>query len=154
MKYLLLFLAVSIHVNAQPLVFKVPSPNRDYRAEVLAAIVQVEGVKNPDRRGPAGELTKYAFREATWKQYSKVPMYRATDVDVEKVAIKHYEWCRMAASQLSLRNARTGHTLAWAVALLWNAGYGTVEQFKVEPRHYDYAERVHNIVHPNAPIAK
>lgn len=124
-----------------------------YRDNTLKAIVAVEGVKNPHRRGKSGELTIYRFLPRTWAQYSEVPMPSASDAEVERVAREHYEWCRAAVDRLRIRKGTNGRSLAYGVALIWNAGYGRVEAGKLLHRHFDYAARVHNLVHEKAPVS-
>lgn len=121
-----------------------------YRDNTLKAIVAVEGVKNPHRRGKSGELTIYRFLPRTWAQYSEVPMPSASDAEVERVAREHYEWCRQAALRLPLAKRLKTPSLAYTVALLWNAGYGRVESGKLLQRHFDYAARVNNLVYEDS----
>lgn len=114
------------------------------RAIVLKAIRQVEGVKNPARRGPAGELGYYRITAAVWAQHTRKPFALcATDHGLERaVADKHLLWL---ASQLRRRGIRpTPFRLGHA----WNAGLEAACAEVIADAGSDYAQRVQNLCTP------
>lgn len=112
------------------------------RAVILKGIRQVEGVKYPGRRGPAGELGYFRITAGVWAQHTRKPFALcATDHALElAVADKHLDWL---ARQLRRRGIRpTPYRLAYG----WVAG---LEAACAEISHIaaaaDYASRVQNL---------
>lgn len=114
------------------------------------AIATVETNNNPAKIGKSGERSKYQFMRKTWNEYSKYPFYRVNksnraQLEAEKVMDLHISRLIHYCNTLGLEPT------TYNMALLHNAGYGVVRRKKTLKRHYDYAERVNNLYHTNAP---
>ncbi len=106
--------------------------------QLLAAIKQVEGVRDPAKVGPAGELGFYRITPAVWVQHSRQPFSLcATMPAIEAaVALQHVKWLRE-----HLRDPSD-----YRVALAWNAGLSAVNRGREPARSRDYARRVVNLL--------
>lgn len=87
--------------------------------------------------GSSGERSRFQFMERTWNQYTDKPFQKATSHPdlADEVFRKHFEWSKRALRTLDLEVS------AYTLALLHNAGYGTIQRDSVLPRHRDYAQR-------------
>lgn len=110
-----------------------PAPDR-----TLDAIRQVENVKVPAKRGPAGELGYYRITPAVWKQHSSRPFALCgTDPVLElAVAQAHLAWLRSNLSNPTPER----------LGMAWNAGLGAVQRGTVPAAAQDYGRRVANLV--------
>jgi len=109
---------------------------------VLACIRQVEGVTNPARRGPAGELGFYRITPEVWAENTKQPFRLcATDPYLEiAVARKHIR-------RLAQGIQAAGETVTpYRLALAWNAGLSATVDDTAPRRARDYARRVVNLL--------
>lgn len=111
-------------------------------AAVMRAIRQVEGVKHPARRGPAGELGYYRVTAGVWYQHTRQPFARCgTSPGLEQAVVeKHLAWL---TTQLQRRGIRaTPYRLAYA----WNAGLeAACFRIPTDLSATDYAQRVENL---------
>lgn len=116
------------------------------RVIVLRAIRQVEGVKNPARRGPAGELGYYRITASVWAQHTRQPFSLcATNHGLEQaVAEKHLLWLTLQLRRRAIRP--TPYRLGYA----WNAGLeAACFQIPTDLTAADYAQRVENLCTPS-----
>lgn len=112
---------------------------------LLHAIRTVEDVKDPAKRGPAGELGFYRITPAAWAQHTTAAFSRAaTDPKFEEmIAGRHLDW-------LERELVRSGHVpTPFRLALAWNAG---LEGSNHAPATAcDYARRVVNFLSAEKP---
>lgn len=89
-------------------------------------------------RGPSSN--PWQIKPATWRDYSALPMHRATIHTHRSVAQAHVT--RIIARYLpALGLPETPEN----VALVWNAGFGTVEKRRTTRAQRDFATRVGNL---------
>jgi hypothetical protein len=103
---------------------------------LLHAIAEVETGLRGNLVGRHGERTMFQIKPSTWRQYSSVPITRAS----------HAEVCRVATailSDITRSLERSGIPVTpYSVALRWNAGTNA----RRYSRHsVDYARRVTNL---------
>lgn len=108
-------------------------------AVALVSPERMAGVLRQKEQGPPNN--PWQFTSATWSQYTKTPRSVASPAKHRRVAIAHIEWCIKALPLLGLP-VTPGN-----VALLWHAGYGTIEQGQVTPEQRLFAEHVANLYH-------
>jgi hypothetical protein len=107
---------------------------------ILHAIREAEGVKDPARRGPAGELGFYRITPGVWVQHTSAAFDRAASDHLleERIAIRHLDW-------LERELVRGGHVpTPFRLALAWNAGLEGSNRAPASA--VDYARRVANLV--------
>lgn len=108
----------------------------------LSAIRQVEGVKDPAKRGDAGELGYHRITPEVWAQHTTAPfIWAGTDEALELyVAQVHLDWLERGLV------ARHGpHVSPYWLALAWNAGLTAALRGETTAEQRDYARRVQNL---------
>lgn len=108
--------------------------------KILAGIKSAEGVTDPAKVGPAGELGYYRLTRAAWLRHTTAPFERAaTDHALEtRVAARHLAW-------IERELVRDGQVpTVYRLALAWNAGLEGSNRAPASA--HDYARRVRNLV--------
>ena len=103
---------------------------------LLRAIKTVEAVRQPGKRGPAGELGYYRITPGVWSQHTTAPFARCgLDEKLEEwVAARHLDW-------IERELVRTGDGPSiFRIALAWNAGLNGSADAPVSAKNY--AKRV------------
>lgn len=105
---------------------------------IMPAIKLAEGVKDPAKRGPAGELGWYRVTPAVWMQYCTDPFELCgTDAAFEERVVRvHLQWI----------HDHLKHPTIYQMAEAWNAGLTAVKKDQVPASAKDYARRVVNLV--------
>jgi hypothetical protein len=110
------------------------------RWETLQAIHLIENPHNSSQPGSHGELGAYQFRRATWRMHTRKPFYQALiRAQADEVAVAHYDWiCTQLRRQGFAVTTRN-------IAMVWNAGIGSVTSGRVPLCTRQYAQRVLNV---------
>ena len=110
------------------------------RWETLQAIHMIENPRNSAQPGSHGELGAYQFRRSTWRMHTRKPFQLALNrAQADEVAVAHYEWiCTQLHRQGIATTTRN-------IAMVWNAGIGSVTSGRVPEAARLYAQRVLNI---------
>ncbi len=109
---------------------------------VLDGIRLAEGVRDPAKSGPAGELGWHRITRAVWVQHTSQPFALAgTNAAREcEVAQQHLDWLE--------RNLVAQHgpvVSPYWLALAWNAGLSATLHHRTTAAQRDYAQRVQNL---------
>lgn len=110
-------------------------------AAILWAIAQVEtpaGV--PLAPGPAGESGRWQLTRAVRMDRAKDLKAVGAAVNDEALARAHLLWLEREFRKIGVKPS------PFQLALAWNAGFGAALRGEVQPRHYDFAWRVSNLV--------
>lgn len=110
------------------------------RWETLQAIHLIENPHNSSQPGSHGELGAYQFRPATWRMHTRKPFQQAlVRAHADEVALHHYDWI---CTQLQRQGLPV---TTYNIAMVWNAGIGSVTSGQVPRASRQYAQRVLNI---------
>ena len=105
------------------------------------ALAEVETNNNNSLVGSSGERSAWQFMPSTWKDYTDIPFVEASNNQeaAKMVLQKHVNTLKKYLKVLDLP------TDVYHVALIHNAGFGTIKNNKVEARHGDFATRVEQL---------
>ncbi|MFT3782491.1 MAG: hypothetical protein QM790_10800 [Nibricoccus sp.] len=111
------------------------------RADVLAAIHEVENPHNTTRIGRRGELGPFQFRPAVWYTYTQKPFsYAADTAESQAVAEAHYDWIKRGLERNKVE------VTPYHIGLAWNAGLHATLNDRASSTAKYYAQRVSNLV--------
>lgn len=110
----------------------------------IISIAEVETNNNAMAIGRSGERTKYQFMPNTWRDYSNYPFHKLNgSLESQRIAD---EVMQLHTQRLkSYSRALNLEVNVYNMALIHNAGFGTIRNNRLLQRHRDYALRVENV---------